>query len=98
MKRVVEYTSSRTDWIRGATLRLLSRNQEISAWDAVVLATSLKVASGHRPPLKRPSTKRSNAQTSQLPVQHVGRPKVRRGTDAARRLPLAHHRQAALGR
>jgi hypothetical protein len=41
MKRVGEYTASKTDWIRRASLRLLSRNQEISAWDAVVIATAV---------------------------------------------------------
>jgi hypothetical protein len=41
MKRVGEHTRSNTDWIRRATLRLLVRNQEISALDAVVIATAV---------------------------------------------------------
>ena len=41
MKRVGEYTASKTDWIRRATLRLLSRNREITASDAVVIAMAL---------------------------------------------------------
>jgi hypothetical protein len=39
MTRAGDCTPSKAEWIRRATLRLLSRNQEISAWDAVVVAT-----------------------------------------------------------
>jgi hypothetical protein len=77
MKRVREHTPSKADWIRRATLRLLNRNEEVSARDAVLMATSVAQGCVWTETAPEAATDRAFERTDLAPVHSTKRPAER---------------------